>query len=238
MDRRRSDGRRASTPGILMGEVGQVDEAGTREHVLDLGAAEAGAQELARSSQLSVGPRGEIGVPALACHRHIAAFDVVQHGFAESGARCNQRDVAVDAWLSRLAASAVRSAPARARRVPWLRDRSAAARARCRVASASSEAFDLPFDVGHLSRLVDDRPGHAKSGGGDAQAASWLLRREGIDDRWQSGKAVVENSRTSTARGRLVRTSKRPMSVFVPPMSPARIMDARRSSSSLRTIVN
>ena len=85
--------------------------------------------------------RREVGVAALRRGRHEPAVDVVQHRFAEAGARGDHRGVAVRAARRPAAAPPARPAPAPGRRRPAPRDRSAGwHRAGGRVRSATRPA--------------------------------------------------------------------------------------------------
>ena len=110
-----------------VGELGEPHDPGPREHVLDVDAAEAVAQEMPERG-LVVGAHGEVGVAGFRRHRQHAPADAVQDGFAQAGAGGDERGVARPGWAARPAACAARRRRAPARRGPSPRDRSAAAR--------------------------------------------------------------------------------------------------------------
>jgi hypothetical protein len=63
---------------VEMGKVREIQQAWSRQYVLDFGAPEAIAQ-IAKKLNLAIRASGEIGVSSLACNGDVTAINPMQH---------------------------------------------------------------------------------------------------------------------------------------------------------------
>ena len=138
-----------------------IDQAGPRHDVLDLGAAET-ARQVAHHGDVAFAARGEVGVPAFGRRRHEPAVDAVEERLAEPRSGGNHRDVAAAGRLALLQHVDLRARAAPARHTPSPADRSAAARGAIR---RRRRRAGRPRATARWSarRLADDRARRRRS---------------------------------------------------------------------------